>query len=337
MAHELEMKKNGQASMFYVGKEKPWHTLGKSLNSPPTIEEGLEAAGLDWTVSVHEMESIVKRLGQPELRIPARGRMVVRDSDNKRLSEVGPDWTPLQNIDAFKWFEPFLESGEASLDTAGALFGGEKIWVLAKLNRDPLVIGGNDTINKYLLLSNAHSDKASVRPAFVGIRTVCWNTLSAGLSSAASKSIRVRHSSKVKLNLDNVRSIVNTANAEFEATAEQYRLLTKKHINQADLKKYVKLVFKQADEDQAPDSAPEKERREDDKRLMENKILPIFEEGLGSNLPSSKGTLFGAWQAINTFLNWERGRTDDARMDQLWFGNGRAIDQRAFDLAKAML
>lgn len=335
MAHELEIK-NGKAQMFYVG-ETPWHSLGLKLNAPPTVEEGLKAAGLDWNVSVHPMEGIIKSPNGTDVRVPARGRMVIRDSDGKRLSEVGPDWTPLQNSDAFKWFEPFLESKEATLETAGSLFGGEKIWVLAKLNRDPLDLGGGDEVNKYLMLCNAHSDKASVKPAFVGIRAVCWNTISAGLNSASAKSIRIRHSSKVKMNLENVQNIVNTANAEFEATAEQYKLLTKKHINQEDLKKYVKLVFKQNEEDKAPDSAPAKERREDDKRLIENKIIPLFESGLGSNLSTSKGTLFGAWQAINTWLNWERGRTDDARMDSLWFGQSRVTDQRAFDLALKML
>ena len=46
----------------------------------------------------------------------------------------------MQNEEAFKWFEPFLEAKEAQLHTCGSLCEGSRIWVLAKLNRDPLVI-----------------------------------------------------------------------------------------------------------------------------------------------------------------------------------------------------
>ena len=328
MAHELEMT-NGKASMFYVGKEKPWHGLGVQLDNPPTVQEAIAAAGLDWTVSVFPMYAELQR-DNGTITMPARSRMVVRDSDNRRLSEVGPDWTPLQNIHAFEWFQPFLDSGEATLDTAGSLFDGQKIWVLAKLNRDPMNLGGGDTINKFLLLSNAHSDKASVRPAFVSIRTVCNNTLTAGLAAVGAKSIRVRHSHKVMTNLNMVRDTINAANASFDATAEQYQALTKRQINQNDLRKYINVVFKQKDTE-------ETELNKDDARLIENKITPIFESGLGSDLSTSKGTLWGAYQAINTWLNWERGRTQDARLDSLWFGASQKVDQVAFNEALKML
>lgn len=335
MSHELEIKKDGAASMFYVG-ETPWHSLGRRLDNPPTVAEGLTAAGLDWTVSVHPMEGMVKTSDGEELRLKSRMRMVVRDSDNKRLSEVGPEWTPLQNKDAFEWFQPFIDSKEASLETAGSLFDGEKIWVLARLNRDPMVIGGNDIANKYLFISNAHSDKASVRPCISAIRCVCWNTVSMAHSDKATKSIKIRHSAKVKMNLDSVREIINAADATFEATAEQYRALTRKHISSADLKKYVKLVFKQK-EDADEDKVVVRKIQEDDQRLIENKIMPLFEGGRGSNLPTAKGTLFGAYMAVNEWLNWERGRTTDSRLDNLWFGPSKNLDIRAMSVALDML
>jgi hypothetical protein len=47
MAHEIE-------NMFTVVKkdsDKPWHNLGVYLNNPPSIDEAIKAAGLDWNVS----------------------------------------------------------------------------------------------------------------------------------------------------------------------------------------------------------------------------------------------------------------------------------------------
>ena len=99
MSHEVEILENGQFSMFYVAKGGvPWHNGGHSVSEAPTWEEGIKLAHLDWTVSLHDMYSNVN--GQ---RIKAINRMVVRDSDNKYLSEVGPRWHPLQNVDAFYW------------------------------------------------------------------------------------------------------------------------------------------------------------------------------------------------------------------------------------------
>ena len=60
-----------------------------------------------------------------------------RTSDGKVLGIVGPRYAVLQNKDAFGWFQPFLDAKEAALHTAGSLRGGSRIWVLAKLNREP--------------------------------------------------------------------------------------------------------------------------------------------------------------------------------------------------------
>src|SRR5208283_4710816 len=121
---------------------------------------------------------------------------------------------------------------------------GSRVFVLAKLNRDPLVIAEGDVIEKFILLSHGHDGSLAVRVGLTPIRVVCQNTLSMAHGSAASKLIRFKHTKDMHQNLENIRGIINVANREFEATAEQYRLLARKSINQADLKKYVERVLK---------------------------------------------------------------------------------------------
>ena len=88
-----------------------------------------------------------------------------------------PGITILQNRDAFKWFQPFLDAKEAALHTAGSLREGSRIWVLAKLNRDPLVIAPGDEVEKFVLLSHGHDGSLAVRVGFTPIRVVVPNTL----------------------------------------------------------------------------------------------------------------------------------------------------------------
>ena len=164
------------------------------------------------------------------------------------LGVVGPRYAPLQNKDAFAWFQPFLDAREAALHTAGSLRDGSRIWVLAKLNRDPAGDRRGDEVEKFLLLSHGHDGSLAVRAGFTPIRVVCQNTLSMAHGSDASKLIRVKHTKDVLENLANIREVMDLANAEFEATAEQYRLLARKSINQADLRRYVKKVFKVEDD-----------------------------------------------------------------------------------------
>jgi phage/plasmid-like protein (TIGR03299 family) len=255
-----------------------------------------------------------------------------RSSDGRILGVVGPTYNPLQNSEAFDFFRPFLESGEAAIETAGSLRMGQRVFVLAKLKLDPMEVVKNDAVQKYVLLSNSHDGTLAVRVGFTPIRVVCANTMALAHDSKASKLIRVRHTKNVLDNLDQIRSVMNLANAEFEATAEQYRLLASKEINQADLEKYVKLVFntnkKLAEAEGNIDSL-------NNRRLI-NGVQPLFEKGRGNDMPGVKGTLWAAYNAVSEYLQYERGSDDQARLDQMWFGQGAQLNKRALDVGVMM-
>ena len=68
-----------------------------------------------------------------------------------------------------------------------------------------------------------------------------------GRDPATAKIVPGGIEAETRQTLANIREVMNLANQEFEATAEQYRLLARKSINQADLRKYVKLVLKVED------------------------------------------------------------------------------------------
>ena len=108
--------------------------------------------------------------------LPDHARTVDREKEAVALGLVSNRYVPLQNIEAFSFFEPFIHNGWAQFHTAGALGNGERVWVLAKLDGQ-IVIGKDDAIDRYLLLSNKHDGTGAVSIRFTPIRVVCQNTL----------------------------------------------------------------------------------------------------------------------------------------------------------------
>lgn len=316
MAHEVEQ-------MFYVG-EVPWHKLGHRFIEPPTLQEGLVAAGLDWQVTTEPLFTGAKE------KVDAQ--ITRRSSDNSILGVVGSGYHPLQNTEAFKFFEPFLESKNAALECAGSLRDGKRVFVLARIKSDPLTVKGNDIVNKYILLSNAHDGTMAVRAGFTPIRVVCANTLAMAHQEGVSTMLSIKHTKSVAENLELVQKAMNLANQSFEATAEQYRLLASREIDGKDLEKFVKLVFNTPKKIQ---EAGGDLNQIDNKRIL-NSVTAMFEKGRGNDMKEIRGTLWAAYNAVNEYLQYERGDDDQVRLDNMWFGQSAALNRKALQAATLM-
>lgn len=320
MSHELEIV-SGQAKMFFVG-QTPWHGLGTELNAPPTIDEGIVAAGLDWNVG---MKKLVTVDGEE-----VDHRATYRETDGRIFGVVGPGYRPVQNREAFQWFQPLLDTGEVALHTAGALQGGRKVWMLAKINQPALEIADGDLVDQFILLSNSHDGTRSVRIGFTPIRVVCANTLRLAhdADNEANKLIKVLHTRNVMSALDGLREMMNVARFTFEATAEQYRKLAMFRVSRADMRKYVKIVLgvDQDDEAKLPAQTLNKIRE----------ILMLAERGRGNENPAIRGTLWTAYNGVTEYLGTAYGRTQESRLDSLWFGPSATLSARALEVALMM-
>jgi len=303
MAHEVE-------NMFFVG-DTPWHGLGRQVIDAPTSEQAIIQAGLDWQVKK------IPLITADGLNRPVDHVAIERISDNSILGVVGPRFEPLQNSAAFKFFDPFIDAGLAKYETAGSLREGKRIWILAALNRDNIKISDGDEVKKYVLLSNSHDGSLAVRVGFTPIRVVCSNTLKMSHDNASSQLLRVRHTASMNANLTKIQEIMNLADANFEATASQYKALFNTAINSDDLETYIKIVFKGKDTPQF--------------KTLSGKIVELFNNGKGAEL--SKGTVWGAYNAVTEYLSYNAGRTADNRLNSLWFGVNDTLNSVAFNEA----
>jgi phage/plasmid-like protein (TIGR03299 family) len=319
MAHELEIV-NGKASMAYFGK-MPWHGLGTEMQETDLYDwpSACKKAGLDW-----EVEKIPLVTADTQAKVDHFA--IRRKTDGKILGAVGPRYHPLQNADAFKWFTPFLEAKEASLNTAGSLREGSRIWVLAKLNRSCIEVAAGDVVEKHLLLSHGHDGSLAVRVGFTPIRVVCANTLAMAHGSDASQLIRIKHSKSVLDNLAAVRETINIANERFESTAEQFRRLARKSISQEDVRRYVYRVLDIADESKASTRI----------KNIAQKMIDLAETGRGNDMPSVRGSLWASFNGVTQYLSYDRGSNKENRLDSLWWGDSANLNKKALDVALEM-
>lgn len=360
MAHEIGRTDN----MMYVG-EVPWHGIGTRLEGRPTSEEAIKASGLDWEVGLKPLfageylpDATVDGEGPnevPEVESPTNLRLVshratFRKTDGRILGVVGSTWKPLQNRDAFKFFDPFVEAGQAMYETAGSLRNGQRVWILAELAKDPLVIvpQADDVVKQYLLLSNGHDGTFAIRVGYTPVRVVCANTLSLAINDEASKLVKITHHGSANEALEKVRDVMNAVQKTFEATAQQYRELAAVGCDETTLKRYVNLVFaekrvidaaKRKNIEQFPtmdaliaelrSEVTEAEVAGELKSRIYPKVAELFEGGRGNALPGVRGTLWGAYNAINEYIVHERGEDAVKRFESAWFGQGAAQNKRA--------
>jgi phage/plasmid-like protein (TIGR03299 family) len=349
MAHEIE-------AMAYVGQE-PWHGLGTRLVAVPGVDEMLEQAGLDWTVSKRPLFTWRAR-GEP---LDVKGhKALVRDTDNRVLSVVTDRYVPVQNRQAFEFFRRFCDAGHLELETAGSLKGGGFIWALARVGQDFNACPGpgsgvglagygqTDEVRNFVLLMNSHQATHALTVQFTPIRVVCWNTLTLAMGEGIEgRSLpRARHGGERVFRMPHLR--------EFDAEARRLAALTlgllDDQIGQfrelvARLGRtpfpveardpYIREVFGLPPGRSLGQAGPEEES-EVGARLVP-KILDAFDHAPGQELESARGTAWGAVSAVSWFVDHGRGRSRDSALTSAWFGQGAALKRRALDRAAGLV
>ena len=306
MSHEFE------SGLFVV--EPAWHGLGVVLESAPGPAEALKLAGLDWTVTP-------RPLFLADRTIVDEHRAMVRSSDGAILGVVGSDYTPVQNVEAFAEIAPLIESGEATIEAAGSLRGGKRVWILAAIKAGTVDVTKGDAIKAYVLFAHGHDGNMSIRYGFTKVRVVCQNTLSMAMYKDNAKQLaKIRHTKGVKSALAKAREGFDMQRAELKKSAETYRELARRGMDGKNLVRYVREVLK-------PGAA------DDDKITVRNvdKIAELFESGRGAEL--SRGTVWGAYNAITEYATHLRGNGQDARQNSNWFGDGAQLVDRALEVA----
>ena len=314
MAHMVEMI-DGVAQMAYRSSQgKPWHGLGTPVGDDMTPQEMMVAAGLDW--SVEKVKTFINYNGK---QVETGQEALVRSTDGKILTQVGPGWNPVQNAAAFEFFTDFVSKGDMAMDTAGSLKDGRIVWALADV-RDGFSLFGGDEVKGYLLFSNPHQYGKSIDVRFVLERVVCNNTLTIALAESGQPAVRVNHRSV--FDAERVKELLGLSHRKVETFKEAAEFLGSKQYGQKDLEKYFGAIFG--------------ESTKEDKLLSPTaeRALQVVETQPGAEF--KRGSFWQMFNAVTYLTDHELGRSNDTRMTSAWFGANAKRKVDALNLAVEM-
>ena len=293
----------------------PWHDLGIELNHPKTARDAIEMAGLNYTVKKKPLK-LKKGLKQETY-------VTVRTDNDDVLGHVKASYEPIQNIDAFTFFDTLVAENEAIYETAGFFGKGEFIWILAKLP-GCITVHGNDIVNKYLLLTNSHDGSSQVRVKLTPIRVVCNNTLTSALRGAGD--IPINHTPNAVCDLGQTTTILGLSKYLYEQLDVKFNSMASRKITKAQLRAYVQALV--------PDNEEDENTARTEK--IRNSVLGLHDSGLGAHL--ARGTWWGAFNSVAEYTDHMMSGEDSAtRLDSIWFGRGEKLKLKAFNLAQRMM
>ena len=218
-------------TMFYQG-EVPWHRLGTKVDNILTSEEAIIEAGLDWEVELASV-AVNKRVA-PEFKA------IRRATDKRIYAIVRNRYTPIQNKEAFSFFDNVVGEKVAMYHTAGSLRDGAQIWMLAKMP-DSVSIKGEE-IQKYLCLTNSHDGTSAMKMFLTPVRVVCANTLAMAEGHTATK-FYTRHTRGYKDKFSIARDVLGISNNFYAHWIEEAKFLANHPINTDGVEKMLRAAF----------------------------------------------------------------------------------------------
>lgn len=328
MSHEIDTS-NGRDNMAYVGA-KPWHGLGQELTYDAPIEVWKREAGMDFQVE----RARVGFINKSGIAHSMSSREVLyRDDTNMPLGIVSNGYKVVQPGEVLEFFRDLTEQGGFTMDTAGVLHGGKRVWALAKMNEGDNVIG-TDRVMPYLLLATSFDGGLATTAKFTAIRVVCHNTITLALNSehAASRTVKVAHHST--FDATQVKKQMGLIRSAWDNFMVQARAMATVSFSETQTDYLTRALVEPTLGNKADGTRQDEQGVRDSKAYRA--IMNLFNgNAIGADLTG--GPTAWAWlNAVTQYVDHERGRNADTRMNAAWFGNGDAMKTRALEMLSTL-
>lgn len=261
---------------------------------------------LDWTV---ELKPIFNAAGVP---IP-RKREIVRLDTGAHLGIVGADYAPLQNHECAAFLQTLTD---CVVEKAGVFGDGCKVWWVLRLPGEIRI--GNDTLQKYSVMINAHDGTLGFRWFITPIRPWCSNMISMLIKSKMDYSISARHTRNINARVTEASRVFAKVEEAYATLQAAYLELSNRIFPDDQVLNYVEACLR-------PRDATNKRYREACERIAIN-----------YQSDPCRGSAWGVLNAVTEYLDHQRPMRGsgqaERRFSNAFLGTTAALKQRAYDM-----
>lgn len=265
---------------LFLNRKPAWHGQGIILDNPPTAEDAIVAAGLDWEVIPKPV------YGSDRKKIPGYVANT-RSSDKSVLGIVTERYSIVQNKEAFSFVDGLLDEG-LKYESAGSLRGGKQVWLLAQMPQTKIL---DDDLAPYICFTNTHDGTGSIRVCMTPVRVVCNNTLNLALNTAK-RGWSTRHIGNMEGKLAEARETLGLTQYYIENLQQEAQILADQKMSDADLEGMLDLVYDVKDTD-----STRKKNRVDS---LKQQIFTCYS---APDIKQYVGTAYGVMMAITDFAD----------------------------------
>jgi len=240
MAHEISVTEDGVEEAAYAN-DPAWHGLGTVVRGATDSKTMITAAHLDWRVDLVPLKT------ECGLAVPDKFA-TVRNEPRAILGVVGDRYRPVQNSEAFEFLDNLTMDGVMRYESAGALYGGRVVWVLARMPSVDVAADG-DKMLRFVLFKTSHDGRSKVTAIPTSVRVVCANTLAVAMSGHSGEGFV--HSGDVKKKLEQARRYVSQFDRAFDLFRDKAQVLATRRYTTSQAVDYLEKLFPTPDEDGA--------------------------------------------------------------------------------------
>jgi phage/plasmid-like protein (TIGR03299 family) len=307
-------------------------SIAGSAVTATSAQDAAQQAGLDWHVSLAELEAIsVSDNGVSRLQVPSTFGTVRTNKDGSQsvLGTVGTRYKVFQNGEMFSALDSLVDSGEARYANAGELRDGAQVWMLLELPREVKI--ADDPHAAYLLARTSHDGSCSLGVTPLVNRLFCSNQISGIFRKNCKYSLH--HTTNARLNVEQMRSMLQVIYTGIET----YELVADKLLNVQVSDNKVEDIFKKmwtlpSLVEKTPYFKLSTGERRTFNRVQDarNTAMNIYQ--YSSTQENIKGTAFGAFQAIVEYLDWNSHKSEATRAERVIAGKYDRLKSKALDL-----
>jgi len=226
-------------------RKSAWHKAGIAVEATSASEVASQA-GLDWSVSLHEIEANYQIPGNESVsRIPIDSKKAVIKTmptgETTPIGVVGNRYKVFQNAEIFGALDNLIDSSGLRYAAAGEYDGGAKVWMLMETPMEMTI--ADDPHSAFLLARTSHDGSSSVIIKPVIERLFCMNQINKIYKKNNKYTYTLNHTTNAMLSVSEIANIIRlTYDMANDYTALADTLLNRQASHE-HAKNYFKRVF----------------------------------------------------------------------------------------------